>query len=58
MELKYLKLWVLYATYVERPVVIYKFLMANEIGTSFALLYEEYAAVLERNGQYVLGFSI
>ena len=50
-ELKYLKLWVLYATYVERPAVIYKFLVANEIGTSHALLYEEHAAVLERDGR-------
>jgi hypothetical protein len=47
-ELKYLKLWVLYASYVEKPVIIYKFLMANDIGTQWALLYEEYATVLER----------
>jgi spindle assembly checkpoint component MAD3 len=52
-DMKYLKLWLLYASYVEKPVVIYKFLIANEIGTGFALLYEEYAAVLERDGRYV-----
>jgi len=50
-DLRYLKLWVLYANYVEKPTVIYRFLLANEIGTSFALLYEEFATVLERNGR-------
>lgn len=50
-DVKYLKLWLLYASYVEKPVVIYKFLIANEIGAGFALLYEEYAAVLERDGR-------
>jgi Mad3/BUB1 homology region 1 len=50
-ELKYLKLWLLYASFVEKPVIIYKFLIANEIGTNHALLYEEYAAVLERDGR-------
>jgi hypothetical protein len=47
----YLKLWVLYASYVEKPTIIYKFLVANEIGTDHALLYEEYAAALERAGR-------
>lgn len=56
-DMKYLKLWLLYASYVEKPVVIYKFLIANEIGTGFALLYEEYAAVLERDSRYVF-FSL
>ena len=50
-ELKYLKLWVLYASYVEKPSMIFKFLLANEIGTGHALLYEEYAGVLERTGR-------
>ncbi|KAI0251083.1 Mad3/BUB1 homology region 1-domain-containing protein [Lactifluus subvellereus] len=52
-DLRYLKLWVLYANYVERPTVIYRYLLANEIGTTFALLYEEFATVLERNGRRV-----
>lgn len=47
----YLKLWVLYASYVEKPTIIYKFLLANDIGTDHALLYEEYAAALERAGR-------
>ncbi|KDQ58570.1 hypothetical protein JAAARDRAFT_128265 [Jaapia argillacea MUCL 33604] len=50
-DLRYLKLWTLYASYVERPAIIYKFLMANEIGTDFALMYEEYALALERSGR-------
>ena len=50
-ELKYLKLWVLYASFVEKQTMIYRFLLANNIGTNHALLYEEYAAILERQGQ-------
>jgi len=52
-DLKYLKLWLLYASYVDKPTVIYRFLLANEIGTDFGLLYEEHAAVLERDGRRV-----
>ncbi|KAF8137294.1 Mad3/BUB1 homology region 1-domain-containing protein [Boletus edulis] len=50
-ELKYLKLWVLYASFVEKQTMIYRFLLANDIGTNHALLYEEYAAILERQGR-------
>jgi len=50
-DIKYLKLWLLYAGYVDKPTLIYKFLIANEIGTQYALLYEEHAAVLERDGR-------
>lgn len=50
-NMRYLKLWVLYASYVERPALIYRYLLANEIGTHHALLYEEFAVVLERNGR-------
>ncbi|KAG7448808.1 uncharacterized protein BT62DRAFT_1074343 [Guyanagaster necrorhizus] len=50
-EMRYLKLWLLYASYVERPTIIYRFLIANDIGIYFSLLYEEYAAVLERDGR-------
>jgi Mad3/BUB1 homology region 1 len=53
-DLRYLKLWVLYANHVEKPTVIYRFLLANEIGTGFALLYEEFSTVLERNGRCVV----
>lgn len=53
-DLRYLKLWVLYANYVEKPAIIFKFCMVNEIGTSHAVLYEEYAVALERAGRCVL----
>ncbi|KAG6867065.1 hypothetical protein C0993_007110, partial [Termitomyces sp. T159_Od127] len=47
---RYLRLWLLYAGFVDRPTVVYRFLLANEVGTGSALLYEEWAAVLERDG--------
>lgn len=47
-DARYLNLWLRYAGYVDHPEVIYEFLLANEIGTNWAKLYEEYAAVLER----------
>ena len=53
-ELKYLKLWLLYASFVEKPTLIFKFLLANDIGTNHAILYEEYASTLERSGWYDL----
>ncbi|KAF4564557.1 Mitotic spindle checkpoint component mad3 [Pleurotus pulmonarius] len=63
-ELKYLKLWVLYASFVEKPNVVYKFMLVNDIGTNHALFYEEYALVLERDGRrnaadeiYMLGVA-
>ncbi|OAX35075.1 hypothetical protein K503DRAFT_851389 [Rhizopogon vinicolor AM-OR11-026] len=63
-KLTYLKLWILYASYVEKPTIIYKFLLANDIGTDHALLYEEHAAALERAGRrseadtaYLLGIA-
>ncbi|EMD35481.1 hypothetical protein CERSUDRAFT_157263 [Gelatoporia subvermispora B] len=63
-DMRYLKLWALYASYVEKPAIIYKFLMVNEIGTSHSLLYEEFATVLERAGRrteadevYLLGIA-
>ncbi|PIL23441.1 hypothetical protein GSI_14752 [Ganoderma sinense ZZ0214-1] len=52
-DLRYLKLWVLYASYVDKPTVIYKFLLVNEIGTNHALFYEEYAIALERANRRV-----
>jgi Mad3/BUB1 homology region 1 len=52
-DIKYLKLWLLYASYVEKPTIIYNFMIANDIGTDFSLFYEEHAAVLERGGRLV-----
>lgn len=52
-DLRFLKLWILYAHQVERPIAIaiYAFLLKNEIGTSYSVLYEEYAKMLEADGK-------
>jgi checkpoint serine/threonine-protein kinase len=52
-DLRYLKLWVLYAKHCERhgALSIYKFLMTNDIGVAYSLLYEEYANALELQGR-------
>ncbi|KAI0690232.1 Mad3/BUB1 homology region 1-domain-containing protein [Cerioporus squamosus] len=52
-DIRYLKLWVMYASYVDKPTIIYKYLLVNEIGTNHALLYEEYAIALERANRRV-----
>jgi len=52
-EKRYLKMWLLYAGYVERPEVVLWFLVRNEIGTDHVLVYEELAACLERDGRCV-----
>ncbi|KAI0687668.1 Mad3/BUB1 homology region 1-domain-containing protein [Cytidiella melzeri] len=63
-DLRYLKLWVLYASYVEKPIMIYKFCIVNEIGVDHGILYEEAALALERAGRkseadqtYLLGIA-
>ena len=50
-DLRYLKLWILYANHVEDPTVVYHYLVSNEIGIVYAQVYEEYAAALERIGR-------
>ncbi|KAG5638771.1 hypothetical protein H0H81_010192 [Sphagnurus paluster] len=52
-DLRYLKLWAMYATLHERPgaIAIYGHLLATGIGTSFSLLYEKYAVLLEADGK-------
>lgn len=50
-DLRYLKLWVLYASHVEKPVDMFAFLLANDVGTVHTLFYEEYALALERDGR-------
>ena len=54
-DLRYLKLWSLHARQVERPaaIAIYASLLSNEIGTSYSVLYEEYATLLEADGRCV-----
>jgi checkpoint serine/threonine-protein kinase len=50
-DMRYLKLWIHYASYVDHPVKIFSYLNANEIGTAYALFYEEYCNALERSGR-------
>jgi checkpoint serine/threonine-protein kinase len=50
-DLRYLKLWTLYASLVDKPSAVYKFILTNGIGTAYALLFEDYAFTLERDGR-------
>lgn len=52
-DLRYLKLWTLYARHLEHraAIEVYVSLLKNEIGSSYALLYEKYAELLEASGQ-------
>lgn len=50
-DLRYLKLWLLYASHVEDPSVIYAYLLANGIGTVYGQTYWEYATALECAGR-------
>ncbi|KAI0032549.1 hypothetical protein K488DRAFT_49700 [Vararia minispora EC-137] len=47
-DLRYLRLWSTYATLVDRPSVVFKFVLSHGIGVAFAQLYEDYADALER----------
>ncbi|KAG8933587.1 hypothetical protein FRC01_008128 [Tulasnella sp. 417] len=50
-DLRYLNLWLQYANLVEKPDMVYAYLVANDIGQAFSVLYEEYANTLERQGR-------
>lgn len=50
-DARYLRLWSLYASNTEDPEMCYRFLFAKGIGEELAILYEEYAKVLEANGK-------
>ena len=47
---RYLRLWILYAQHVDCPRDVFNFLLANEVGTRLAGLYEELARVDEEAG--------
>lgn len=55
-DVRYLKIWSLYAQQMDRPgaIGIYAYLVANDIGISYAALYEEYANLLEQDGRCVV----
>jgi hypothetical protein len=52
-DLRYLKLWIQYTHQVDIPTAIttYAFLLKKDIGTQYAVLYQEYAEALERAGK-------
>ena len=50
-DLRYLKLWLLYASHVEDPTVIYDFILYKNIGKIYAQTYWEDAGALERSGR-------
>ena len=50
-DARYLDLWLRYATYVDRPELIFEFLLTNEVGTMWGKLYERYASELEKAGR-------
>lgn len=49
---RYLRLWILYAQQTDVPRDVYHFLLANDIGTKLASLYEELANVLESHDMW------
>ncbi|TFY82112.1 hypothetical protein EWM64_g1903, partial [Hericium alpestre] len=51
-DLRYLKMWTLYANLVDKPIVVFKHIMTKGIGIVYAQLYEEYALMLEREGRH------
>ena len=59
-DLRYLKLWALYARQVEKAgaISIYAYLVSNDIGTSYSALYEDYANLLEDEGRWVVEFYL
>lgn len=52
-DLRYLKLWALYARQMDRAEAlgIYTYLVDHDIGTSYSALYEDYANLLEESGR-------
>jgi checkpoint serine/threonine-protein kinase len=53
-DARYVRLWAAYAALVARPEAVWRFALANELGTSWAALYEALAGVLERAGRWAL----
>ncbi|KAI0833466.1 hypothetical protein BC628DRAFT_1335195 [Trametes gibbosa] len=49
-DLRYLKLWLLYAKYAQDPTVILSFIISKDIGKIYAQVYQEYALALHKQG--------
>lgn len=52
-DLRYLKMWCMYASAVEHPALVLEFVLRQGIGTGYAQVYEDYALALEQIGRYV-----
>ncbi|KAI0775228.1 hypothetical protein BD413DRAFT_534119 [Trametes elegans] len=50
-DLRYLKLWLLYAKHVEDPTIVYAFIFSKSIGKVYAQTYIDYAEALYKNGR-------
>ncbi|KAJ3504318.1 hypothetical protein NLJ89_g7994 [Agrocybe chaxingu] len=59
-DLRYLKIWALYARQMDTAgaISLYAYLIANDIGTSYSALYEDYANLLEYSGRWQEADSI
>ncbi|KAI0322617.1 hypothetical protein OF83DRAFT_1080189 [Amylostereum chailletii] len=51
-DLRYLQMWIMFASLVDRPSTVFKFMLSRGIGIVYAALYVEYALVLERDGNH------
>lgn len=47
-DFRYLKLWIEYSRWVEKPIEIFAFLIKNGIGQNLGLFYEEYSSLFEK----------
>nr|KIR49111.1 BUB protein kinase [Cryptococcus bacillisporus CA1280] len=50
-DIRYLKLWIMYARQIDRREEIWAFLESRDIGTRYSLFYEEWATTLEGLGR-------
>ena len=50
---RYMKMWCLYGSLVDRPSTVFKYLLTRGIGLGFAQLYLDYSLILERAGRCV-----
>lgn len=52
-EFRYVTLWIHFANRVERPSVVFAYMMEKGIGKLYSILFEGYAESLEREGRSV-----
>ena len=52
-DLRFLKIWCMYASAVEHPALVLEYALRQGIGLGYAQVYEDYALALEQIGRYV-----